>query len=259
MLYQKILEEYNRLQSCILEIQAELKQLPKGKLTCARGNNCFKWYNTVEQTRTYIPKSNRKLAEQLAIRKYLTATLTKLESEKNAIEFYLRHYNEENETGADFLLQHPGYQELLAPYFMPKSEKHQSWATADYARNMNHPENLVHRTINGINVRSKSEAMIALFLYTNRIPFRYECALSLGGVTLYPDFTILHPQSEKIYYFEHFGRMDDATYAKNAYAKLQLYTSYGIIPSVQLITTYETKMHPLSYETISWICSHYFL
>ena len=69
----------------------------------------------------------------------------------------------------------------------------------------------------------------------------------------------LHPQTETVYYYEHFGMMDDAVYAKNAYSRLQLYATYGIIPSIQLITTYETKDHPLSYEEISWVCSRYFL
>lgn len=259
MLYQKVLEEYHFLQSKIFEIREQLKTAPEGKLTCARGNNCYKWYNTVGHERTYISKSNRNLAEQLAIKKYLSVTLSQLEKEKTAIEFYLRHHADETEKAEDLLTNHPGYQDLLTPYFSPKSLKLQEWSNAPYERNMKHPENLVHRTGNGIYVRSKSEAMIALFLHTNRIPFRYECAISLGGATLYPDFTILHPQTEKVYYYEHFGMMDDAVYAKNAYSRLQLYAAYGIIPSIQLITTYETKEHPLSYEEISWVCSRYFL
>lgn len=259
MLYQKILNEYQLIQSKILEIRKKLALLPDGKLTCARGNNCYKWYNTIERKRSYIPKSNRKLAEQLAFKKYLSTTLAQLEKEKTALEFYLRHHADETAKAEDLLTNHPGYQELLAPYFTPKSEKLQAWVNTPYERNMSHPENLVHRTSNGIFVRSKSEAMIALFLYTNQIPFRYECALSLGGMTLYPDFTILHPHTEKVYYYEHFGMMDDAMYAKNTYYKLQLYAAHGIVPSIQLITTYETKEHPLSYEEISWVCSHYFL
>lgn len=259
MLYQKILNEYQLIQSKILEIRKKLALLPDGKLTCARGNNCYKWYNTIEQKRSYIPKSNRKLAEQLAFKKYLSTTLAQLEKEKTALEFYLKHHADETAKAEDLLTNHPGYQELLAPYFTPKSAKLQAWVNTPYERNMSHPENLVHRTSNGIFVRSKSEAMIALFLYTNQIPFRYECALSLGGMTLYPDFTILHPHTEKVYYYEHFGMMDDAMYAKNTYSKLQLYAAHGIVPSIQLITTYETKEHPLSYEEISWVCSHYFL
>ena len=101
--------------------------------------------------------------------------------------------------------------------------------------------------------------MIDTLLYLNKIPFRYECALHLGNTTIYPDFTILHPHTGKIYYWEHFGMMDDANYAKNTCFKLQTYTTHGIIPSINLITTYETKEHPLSSDFIEKIIQHYFL
>lgn len=62
-----------------------------------------------------------------------------------------------------------------------------------------------------------------------------------------------------VYYWEHFGLMDNPTYAQNAYSKLQIYTSHGIIPSIQLITTYETKANPLSTDIVEKIIAYYFL
>lgn len=56
-----------------------------------------------------------------------------------------------------------------------------------------------------------------------------------------------------------FGLMDDPLYCKNAASKLQLYTSHGLIPSIQLITTYETREHPLSPKLVEEIVRHYFL
>ena len=100
--------------------------------------------------------------------------------------------------------------------------------------------------------------MIAMLLHLNAIPYRYECALSLGGVTLFPDFTIRHPGTGALYYWEHFGLMDDPAYAKNAGSKLSLYAANGIIPSVHLITTYETKAYPLN-AGIEHLISYYFL
>jgi len=60
--------------------------------------------------------------------------------------------------------------------------------------------------------RYKSEVFIDMALFTNNIPFRYECALELGHSTLYPDFTIRHPKTGEICYWEHFGLMDDPSY-----------------------------------------------
>ena len=78
-------------------------------------------------------------------------------------------------------------------------------------------------------------------------------------MTFYPDFTIRHPKTGEIIYWEHFGLMDDPSYYQKTFSKLQLYASYGIIPSINLITTYETQEHPLSADIVEKIVKHYFL
>lgn len=152
----------------------------------------------------------------------------------------------------------PDAHQILSKYFTPKSEDLSLWMNSTYERNMNHPEALVHKGISGNLLRSKSEAMIDMALSTNQIPFRYEQALKLGESTIYPDFTIRHPETDKIYYWEHFGMMDNPSYIKNATAKIQLYTSNGIIPSMNLIITSETSSHPLNAEDIKKTIEHYF-
>ena len=259
MIADKILEEYRLLQTQIKELQTHISKFPPGKLICCQGSSGVKWYHSDGHSRVYIPKSNRALAEQLATKKYLSLTLEHLQQEKTALEFYLRHHAKQEDKAEKLLTDHPGYQELLSPYFKPKSSVLAEWMHAPYDKNMQHPENLLHKTSSGIYVRSKSEAMIALFLHTNHIPFRYECALNLGGITIHPDFTIIHPETSKIFYWEHFGRMDDNVYIQNTYSKLQLYTTHGLVPSIHLITTYETREHPLSYEEIARTATTYFL
>lgn len=140
---------------------------------------------------------------------------------------------------------------------MPQNLK--NWETESFEHNPNFPERLIHKSISGHLVRSKSESLIDTLLYVNQIPFRYECALHLGENTIYPDFTIKHPKTGDTYYWEHFGLMDDAKYVKNATLKLQTYSIYGIIPNIQLITTYETKEHPLNSDFVEKIIHHYFL
>ena len=121
-----------------------------------------------------------------------------------------------------------------------------------------YPEYKIHKTCTGEMVRSKSEAFIYTCLCNHKIPFRYECALPLGTRTIYPDFTIRHPNTGETYYWEHFGMMDESYYYQKTFPKLQLYASYGIIPSINLITTYETKKHPLSSEVIVKTIEHHF-
>lgn len=195
----------------------------------------------------------------MAIKKYLSFVLEDLLQEKTAIGFYLRHARNNSGKAEKLLADTPGYQELLSPYFLPKSQELSNWMKSPYKQNMKYSEQLIHKTSSGKKVRSKSEAMIDWFLHTNGIPFRYECALDFGNITIFPDFTIRHPKTGEFYYWEHFGLMDDLAYAQNSCSKLQLYVSHGIIPSINLITTYETKENPLSSEVIEKIILHYFL
>ena len=66
-------------------------------------------------------------------------------------------------------------------------------------------------------------------------------------------------KSGEFYYWEHFGLIDDSGYRKNAMLKLQLYASHGIFPTINLITTYETKHTPLNPEYVNLLVSHYFI
>ncbi len=49
---------------------------------------------------------------------------------------------------------------------------------------------------------------------------------------------------------KHFGMMENETYRESTYNKLKLYGQADIIPSVNLITTFETKSYPLDSEKI---------
>lgn len=259
MLYNKILAEQKRLTEKSRSLQTTLNSLPDGKLVCTRNSNRFKWYVSDGHSLKYLPKSQRQHAEKLAQKKYLCSLLKDISHEQRALELYLQHHNQKVTHTDSFLRSNSGYFELLSPYFEPLSQELCIWMNRTYDKNPKHPEQLTHKSISGNLLRSKSEVLIDTLLYINRIPFRYECALHLGELTFYPDFTIRHPQTGQLYYWEHFGLMDDSSYSKNAFSKMQCYTSNGIIPSIHLITTFETKDHPLSSETIEKIISEFFL
>lgn len=133
-----------------------------------------------------------------------------------------------------------------------------NWLHEEYTHNPLNPEQLVHDAKSGNKVRSKSEAIIDMVLYINKIPFRYECELNLKDTVIYPDFTILHPLTNKIYYWEHFGMMDITSYYQKAYNKLMLYASNNIYPTINLIVTYETSKNPLSISKVQRIVEEYF-
>lgn len=252
-------KEKQRLEAKIKSLQKQLAIFPKGKLYIVPNRQYSKWYQTDGHTSTYIPKKNRNLAERLAVKKYLSAKLDACTHEMNAIEFYLRHHDSHTEEEAQQLLHSPAYQELLSKFFAPSNQEFSDWMQSPYEHNPLYPEQLLHKGSSGILLRSKSEAIIEMFLYVNQIPFRYECALPLGESMFYPDFTILHPHTGQVFYWEHFGMMDDSNYSQKAFQKLQCYAVHGIIPTVNLITTYETREHPLSPSTVEKVIRDFLL
>lgn len=258
MIYQRVQQEYVRLEEEISRIRKQLQEMPAGKLVCCnQPSGHQKWYQSDGGKKHYIPKKNGTLAKQLAFKKFLSAQLEDMENEHRAIGFYLRHHLEEKKA-EKLLAEEPFYTELLATSFTPLSQSLTAWMREPYEKNPYHPELLVYK-IGDLSVRSKSEAMIVTELLKHHIPFRYECALQLGAKKIFPDFTIRHPKTGAVYYWEHFGMMDNPDYVKSACAKVQLYASYNMIPSIHLLTTYETKNHPLTPEFIEKVVAHYFL
>jgi len=256
MYYQTMLTRKHHLDKEISRLQKHIRQCPKGTLICARNEKRYKWYVSDGKQTVYLPKKEKTLAKKLAEKKYLSLHLQDLFRERSATEAYLARASQPKQTEI-FFSRHPGIAALLSDRAV--SQTNDEWSQAVYETNTSHPQHLIHRSVSGHLVRSKSEALIDALLFLNQIPFRYECALYLGDSTLFPDFTIRHPKTGKLYYWEHFGLMDDSDYIKNAYSKLHLYAQHGIVPSINLITTYETKDHPLDSYRIERILQEYFL
>lgn len=258
MSYQKMIAEKAEIEQKILQLEEAIEELPEGELLCAGNGEYCKWYYKLDGQKQYLPKKERMFAEQLAKKKYLSLQLNDLLHEKEAVELYLKYREMHPSQANGLIMENSKYQKILLPQISTMEKECVEWQNAPYQKNPKYQEQLKYKTITGLYVRSKSEMLISMMLQEYGIPFRYECALELEGKTIYPDFTLKHPKTGKIYYFEHFGRMDDADYCQNAYAKLQLYAKHGIIPMIQLLTTYETLEHPLSPETVERLIKQYF-
>ena len=254
-----MLAERQRVEKEIQRLNEELEKLPEGKLLCSRNGRYHKWYQTDGKNEIYIPKRDRQLAEQLAMKHYLSLLKEDMQKEKTAIDSYLKLHGLEKTKSEQLLLSNSEYRNLLSPNIQPISKENLAWMNFPYDKNNKYTDKLIHKGYSGNLLRSKSEVLIDMHLFMNKIPFRYECALELGDIVVYPDFTIRHPKTGQIMYWEHFGMMDVAEYAKKTFSKLQLYNSHGIVPSIQLITTYETKDNPLNAEMVENLVRYYFL
>lgn len=245
-------------------LEKELEELPKGKLLCAGNGKYTKWYVSTGTGREYLPKTERVLAEQLALRRLYAAQLNQLRQESELLKKH-ESFQKENVYSNEIehlISQESPYYELLKNCIVGSRKNGaylKMWQEEEYQTNCAHPEHLLHKSLNGERLRSKSEVIIANALYMNRIPYRYECELVLGDVTLYPDFTILHPDTSEVYYWEHFGMMSQSAYREKTVQKLKLYGEYQIFPFHQLITTYESESMSLDSEMIQKVIEMYFM
>ena len=256
--YEKMMNEKERIDTRINELTSALNNFPKGKFFYTRNGKHYKWYCSDGKIMTYIPKKKRQYAEKLATKRYLLHLIDDLKWEVKAIDSYLRKRKPTECQADQVYLQDEEYQKLISAYYKPISNELQEWSEASYEQSRDYPEQLIHKSISGKYVRSKSEAMIDMFLFQKRIPYHYEEKLVLGGIVIHPDFTIRHPNTGEYFYWEHFGMIDDFSYCNKMLGKLKTYISNGIYPSVNLITTYETQEYPLSLEMIEKTIEFYF-
>ena len=257
-------KERSRLTHKITALKLELEALPNKNLLIVQNGKYRKWYIANGKNPIYIRKSNRMLAEQLALRKAKEFDLQEACRERNAIDQYLKEHDQHSADQQKWFDENPEVQNLLEsiPRFSPNeslNEYLQKWLQTPYETNPQHQEKLIFRTLAGDSVRSKSEVIIANALHHHGIPYRYECAFRSEDMTIYPDFTICHPQNKQIFYWEHFGMMDLSAYANRAFEKLKMYASCQVIPTINLLTTYETAYHPLDCEQVENIIKETFL
>lgn len=222
--------------------------LPKGKLVCTKNGKYYKWYKSNKHNLVYIPKTQKAYASLLADRKYLEIKLKQLESKQKYLKRIMQDTDTPNKEMIS-LLKNPGICELISESLEVNDK---AWMQEMYETNPFQPEKCIHKSVNGIKTRSKSESLIAIVLANMNISFRYECVLEINGKKFYPDFTIMKKDGTFLYW-EHLGMMDTPSYVSHNIYKIQEYINNGIIPGQNLILTFETNSCPLSYEAIEKI------
>lgn len=91
-------------------------------------------------------------------------------------------------------------------------------------------KSLIHMTLKGHLVRSKSEVIIANMLYSAGIDYEYEKELKWDdGGKLLPDFTIEDVEHDVCFYWEHCGMLGNYGYRKRWEEKEAIYAKHGIL------------------------------
>lgn len=118
---------------------------------------------------------------------------------------------------------------------------------------------LIHRTLKGELVRSKSEVIIANMLFEADIKYEYEKELDLGddGIRI-PDFTIDDAESGMLFYWEHCGMLGDAVYNKHWQEKKAIYEKHDIIEGENLIVSGDSLSGGIDSAAIKALIDKYF-
>lgn len=225
------------LRKMIASAQQEIGSAPEGEIICIRDKTRDRVYCVRYGKRTYINKKDRKRAKALALKKYRKYQVQEWTQELALLEMELR---QDKSRSTRTLLKNPIMRELLSDMLNEGIR----WAHEAYPSNLAYPEQKIYTSAGGMKVRSKSEWMICSIYERYKIPFRYECALEVGGHTYYPDFTIRHPRTGALYIHEHFGIMDDDHYLDDALNKLRIYVRNGWLPMDRLLITSESLSQP---------------
>lgn len=93
MFYSRAIRKKYKIREEIRDVEEQLRVLPEGSFSCQRNGKYYKWRVTKGKQQKYIGRQDRKLAEQYALKKYLTCRLANLKNEETAIQAYLDIHN----------------------------------------------------------------------------------------------------------------------------------------------------------------------
>ena len=119
-------------------------------------------------------------------------------------------------------------------------------------------EKLIHKTVRGELVRSKSEVIIANALHYNGLDYEYEPELKLEDKIKRPDFKVEDYDTGVVWYWEHCGMMTDPQYKKRWEDKRKFYEKNGIVEGKNLIVTYDDEKGGLDSDKIQQIIQETF-
>ena len=193
----------------------------------------------------YLGGDRHPLVKALQLRDYYSECLLDVEINIKWLEKLVVHYHSMDPGTRIRALNDKGRLRAMIPqereelFEIAGAVDAEVWQNAPYPKSERHPENLIHKTMRGEYVRSKSEVIIANALYQAGIPYRYEQITEFGGVVIAADFIVLSVRRQKFLVWEHFGRMNDPEYQKSYLWKLRKYAKAGLVVGVDLLTTFD--------------------
>lgn len=231
-----------------------LDKAPMGRLSLHRKNGHVYYYQKVvditgKQKKRYLNKKEQTLICALAQKSYYEKIVQHVEEKMSLLELLLQSYENDIDDIYEELSEEK--RNLVTPIKQTFKQKIEAWQNEQVTTYSEYPEALRFHTQRGELVRSKSELMIADYLYKNAdtLEYRYEQELTLNNqretITIHPDFKIFNLKTGRTFYWEHAGKMDEMKYVNGFMKKMALYSSNGFTIGKDVIITFEDLSHPL--------------
>lgn len=233
-------ERERRLKS----VNMALDRCPEGRLLYTKINGKPGYFNVSAKDGKRVTKvitKNKEMLEALIRKELLSNEQLVIENEQNFLKGCMSGIPENNASKVlrDMLGKYPEMTtETLLGIFQSRLQDTE-WDTVSFEQSVRYPEKKTQITSRGLQVRSKSEVIIAEALYEAGVPFHYEELLYIGDTAYAPDFTIRRADG-KIFYWEHQGLMSDMLYYDRFLNKMRVYSTAGIVPWDNLILTYDS-------------------
>ena len=259
MMREELISGIEEMDRAIEWAQMGLKDAPEGKLLIDVRGDDAKYYwrkQPSEKKGTYLSKEEDALIRGLAQKEYEIALMRVAEKAKERLSKMLETCDKgqslEQNVLASVYDELPSQRKVLVePYALNDDDYAARWLQQECESNGHAFSAGGFFSRDGVQVRSKSEVIIADLLEAAGVPYRYEQALFIGGYSpVYPDFTVLNKRTRQEYVWEHLGAMDDPDYCQSALAKLNRYALAGYLPGDKLIVTQESAREPLDTRVV---------
>ena len=254
---------YQELLRIRKEVEERLLIAPPGKIHIVNSGTRTQFYlrkDASERSGKYIRKTEADTIRKHLQKRYDEEVLKLVNTEIDRLEQFLKKSGNLSDMIRQTYSNYPvTVKSYISPIDLSDKDFLEEWQNTPYQKKEISDYVPMYETNRKERVRSKSELAIANMLAEKEIPYKYECPLILqNGITIYPDFTVMHIASRKEIYWEHRGMMDDRDYARRAVFKLRSMMKNGLVLWDNLIITEETSANPLGTNEIEMVINTYF-
>jgi len=229
----KLIYEINYYLEILIESRLELESLPDGSLIKEKNTAYCHKING----KTIGISNNYEMISKLARKKFIMVFIKRVEYNLDLVkkDLTLPSGKAQSLGTKRFKSLHPrdiikslpkSYQGLDESYFYHPFAT--EWIAENPTPNNYKSEFKVHKSKSGNYFRSRAEQSFANLLEDNRLPYKSDVELKLGGKTKCPDFITLNPFIGKLIILEFFGLADKSGYDKQMNNKMTWYRENGV-------------------------------